>query len=132
MNVSNNTFVFLHSAQCFLSLILNDFFFRANYMKDTGLHFFLTWQKIYPVHKQTENGSKIALYHFFKFLFVIATFQIFFTWIFSFSTGLVLNHCIRFTVCLWLTYNSITVHIGELVWSGKVNQFTFVSLSGLI
>ena len=33
---------------------------------------------------------------------------------------------------LWFTYGSLMVHLGELVRSGKVKQFTLVSQSGLI
>ena len=52
---------------------------------------------MYRIHKRTENKKS------------------------PFSTGLTPNHYI-FPVRLRLTYGSMA-HLGELVWSGKVNQF---------
>lgn len=48
---------------------------------------------------------------------------------FSFNTGLALKRCdyVRFSVRLWLSYGS-----DELVQSGEMNQFTYVSQSGFI
>ena len=45
--------------------------------------------------------------------------------IFSFTTGLAQNRFdyMRFPIRLLLTYDSLIVHLGELVRSGEVNQF---------
>ena len=65
---------------------------------DPDLKIFLVLfdEKIYTVHKRTVSGSEIAFYYFFKFQTLVRSCQ---------------------------TYSSPTTHLGELVQSGKVNQF---------
>ena len=49
--------------------------------------------------------------------------------IFSFIVGLVPNlyDYVKFLVRLRLTYVSPIIHLSEMAWSSKVNQFTCVS-----
>ena len=50
----------------------------------------------------------------------------FYIQLFSFSTSPATNlyGYMRLTVCLWPTYGSCMVHLGELVQPGVVNQLT--------
>lgn len=83
---------------------------------------------MYPIHKQTDRGPEIALYYFFKFQRLVRKLQFFECFVveyISFSTGPVPNrydYNMRFSVILWVTYESLMVQLTELVRSGEMNQ----------
>ena len=77
------------------------------------------------------NEVKVDQNYYFVFIkipktsFTVAYFHLYYFGIFTLSTGLVRNFydCMRYPVHLWLTYGKL-VHLGKLVQSGEVNQFT--------